>query len=123
MSNQKDNNVKAGISMSDFAKSFGSPMKYQKEADRKNKFRNIKEFFQGIGLLPTLKGSISKGSSGVGHVHGGGGGPRPPSGSDFRASHRVDTTSSKPSHEDMVVAHMAHDAYMDLVDGKGDDGR
>ena len=43
------------------------------------------------------------------------------SSNNFKQSYRVDTPQR--THEDMVREHIAHDAYMDMVDGKGDNER
>ena len=80
-------------------------------SEKKEKFGKFNYILSALGLMPMLtKNSGSRGARGHGHIQY----PQP----NFRESYRVEPRP--PSHEDMVKAHIAHDAYMKLVDGKGD---
>ena len=80
----------------------------------KGTFGKINYVLSALGVMPMLtKDSGSKGRRGHGHV------AHIPN--NFRETYRVEPRP--PTHEEMVKAHMAHDAYMDLVDGKGDNER
>lgn len=82
----------------------------------KSGFGKFNYILSALGIMPMLTNdSGSKGQRGHGHAH-----HTPNS---FKESYRVEPTPRTRSHEDMVREHIAHDAYMDMVDGKGDNER
>lgn len=100
----------------------------QKSLANTKKESKLKKVAKGVALFPfkflgalfgvnkeNIMSSFGSGNaSSCGHSHS--------AARDFRSSQRVDPPPRR-THEDMVREHIAHDAYMDLVDGKGDDER
>ena len=81
----------------------------------KDKIKDFKELLGAYGLIYVPKNS--KQGNHRGRVNGVQYSPR----ESFQENYRVQPTPApRRTHEDMVVEHMAHDAYMSLVDGKGD---
>lgn len=78
-------------------------------------FSSLGEILSSFGWIPVLKPSSnsSKGHRG-GHYE-----PAHHSSNSLKETYRVEPAPRR-THEDMVLEHMAYDAYMDLVDGKGD---
>lgn len=109
--------VRTDLSPSEFSAKIDSttPKGQAKKSKAKKFFGNLGEVLSSLGFIPVLK----PGSSTSSKVYRGHSAPVHHSGNSFKESYRVDPPR-RPTHEDMVVAHMAHDAYMDLVDGKGD---
>lgn len=110
--------VRTDLSPSEFGArmSKATPKGAKKSENAKSGFGKINYVLSALGLMPMLTNdSGSKGHRGHGHA------PHTPS--NFRESYRVEPTPRTRSHEDMVREHIAHDAYMDMVDGKGDNER
>ena len=90
-----------------------APKDQKRKEKSKNFWGKLIENMSSLGLLPPVK-SDYKGPRG--HAHGG----SYHSQGGFKASYRVDTTPQPRTHEQWLVDEMAHQAYHDLVDGKGD---
>lgn len=83
----------------------------------KTGFKKVNYILSALGLMPMLTNdSGSRGRRDHGHVS-----DHHHSSNSFKQSYRVDPP--RRTHEDMVREHIAHDAYMDMVDGKGDNER
>ena len=117
---KKISGVRTDLSPSEFSANL-SKMENTEQKKVVKSDKNFKENFgkfnyilSALGIMPMLtKSSGSRGNRGHGHVH-----HQP---NNFRETYRVEPRP--PTHEEMVKAHMAHDAYMDLVDGKADNDR
>ena len=108
--------VRTDLSPSEFGArmSKATPKGAKKSENAKKGFGRINYVLSALGLMPMLTNdSGSKGHRGHGPVHH--------TQNNFRESYRVEPP--RRTHEDMVREHIAHDAYMDMVDGKGDEER
>lgn len=112
---EKKSGIRDDISLDEFAERMDkvSPRSEGKGPKAKSFFEKATDFLSSFGIIPVIFKS-SKGTSCSG--------PNNTSGNRFREEIHVNTTPQppKPTHEDMIKAHMAHDAYMSMVDGKGD---
>ena len=116
MSENKTSGVRADLSPSEFKSKMDqvAPKKSNKGSKIKDFFVKFTDILSSFGLFPVLNSKANNRSHG--HV----GGCYNHSSNSFRESYRVDQTPRRRTHEDMVREHIAHDAYMDMVDGKGD---
>ena len=107
--------VRTELSPSEFSANLNKVESNKGSKRSKGTFGRINYVLSALGLMPMLTNdSGSKGNRSHGHVHN--------TPSNFRETYRVDPPPRR-THEDMVREHIAHDAYMDMVDGKGDNER
>lgn len=86
--------------------------KQQRSSGVKKFFGRLGEFLTSFGILPVMSSSHRyKGHRGHAHDHN--------TSNNFRDTYRVNPQPQR-SHEDWVRDEMARDAYMKMVDGKGD---
>lgn len=105
------------MSPSEFAEKWEKTTGKKVVSKSRGSFKGFIEILGALGLFPVFS---SKSSGRRGHRHVGGGYH---SSNSFKESYCVEQTPRARTHEEMVREHIAHDAYMDLVDGKGDDER
>ena len=108
---EKKSAVRTDLSPKEFASAVKVSNGETKGTKFKRIFSNLGEILSSLGLIPALN------SNSKGHKHHGGAHHYSPN--SFKESYRVDPPPQR-THEDWVKEQIARDAYMDLVDGKGD---
>lgn len=107
--------VRTDLSPSEFGArmSKANPKGAKKSGNIKRGFGKVNYILSALGLMPMLTSdSGSKGHRSHGHV------AHTPN--SFKESYRVEQTPRARTHEDWVKEEIAQEAYMKMVDGKGD---
>lgn len=108
--------VRTDLSPSEFSAKIDSttPKGQARKSKVKRFFGNLGEVLSSLGFIPVLKSSSS-----TSKVYRGHSAPVHHSGNSFKESYRVETPPRR-THEQWLIDEMAHQAYHDMVDGKGD---
>ena len=107
MSDKKTSGVKKDISLKEFEAGLAPETPKMK---RERFFKRVKDVFSFFGIIDEGYSKADSGGSIINNT--------PTTNQSFRESHRVEP--QQKSHEDYVREKIAQEAYLKMVDGKGD---